>query len=195
MSKFSKIFLIVGSLFVVFIVIPFASVIGLWYSDSVFGNRYETQIHTMYMDGKNIHGQFIGKMMDLANVRKMSIADQTSIIQAVFGKGGRAGNQAAWQWVKEQNPKADLTVHNKMVDIIDSMRNKFMHHQTSLLAVCQVYQERLGHPIHSVFLSFSGYPNKRLSEYKLTIEKMCTPISSTQTNQAFDAGVDDGVKF
>ena len=135
-------------------------------------------------------------MVDLAKVRTMMVDDQERLIKAVFGEDGRAGNQASWQWIKENNPTADLTVQKQMASIIDAMRNKFMNHQTSLIAICQPYQEKLGHPLHGFILNFLGYPDKRLAEQgNVTIAKMCEPIQSSQTKEAFETGIDDGVKF
>ena len=180
----------------VFFVTPIVTVVGLWYTNETTANRSETQINTMYKQGRNILGQFTAKLAELVQVKNMAVDDQERIITAVFGEGGRAGNQAAWQWIKEQNPQADMTIHNKMVDIIDASRNKFENHQRSLLAVCQPYQERLGHPIHKLFLGFSGYPDKRIAEFgNITIAKMCTPIESSHSKAAFDSGVDDGFQF
>lgn len=178
-----------------FVVLPIGTVVGLWYSNSVQGNKSEVQINTMYKNGKNILGQFTAKLAELAQVREMSINDQVKIIEAVFGEEGRAGNKAAWQWVQEQNPKADMTIHNKIADIIDASRNKFSNHQQSLLAICQPYQTRLGHPIHSIFLGMSGYPDKRQAEFGVTVAKMCTPIESSHSKAAFETGEDNGFQF
>ena len=193
MSKKALSILIVCLL--VFIVMPLATVFGLWYSNNVYGNKAEVQINTMYKQGRNVLGQFTAKLAELAQVREMSINDQERLITAVFGEGGRAANKAAWQWVQENNPQADMTIHNKIADVIDASRNKFSNHQQSILAICQPYQTRLGHPIHRIFLGMSGYPDKREAEFGVTVAKMCTPIESSHSKAAFETGVDDGFKF
>lgn len=174
---------------------PFAIVGYSYYNNAVFGNKSETQINTAYKNGRNILGQFTAKLSELAQVRTMAVEDQERLIKAVFGDGGRAGNKAAWQWVQENNPKADMTVLHKLTDVIDASRNKFMNHQTSLLAMCQPYQERIGHPWSGIFLGMAGYPDKRADEFGVTIKKMCTPIESSHSKEAFETGTDDGFKF
>jgi len=132
----------------VLIVMPIATVFALWYSNNVYGNKAEVHINTMYKQGRTVLGQFTAKLAELAQVRVMSVDDRVRIINVVFGEGGRAANQAAWQWVQEQNPKADTAIHNKIDDVINASRDKFMNHQQSLLAICHPYQTRLDHPIH-----------------------------------------------
>jgi hypothetical protein len=184
---------------VVGIVITLLVAPTLWYAVSsyqanVFGNKSEVAISAEYRNGKNILGQFTAKLAELAQVRTMSVEDQERLIQAVFGKDGRAGSKAAMQWIKEQNPKPDLTIVKKIASIIDSSRNKFMNHQTSILARCQQYETALGHPLDGYFLEGAGYPNKKLKD-GLTIEKMCTPLESSYSKEAFETGIDNGFQF
>jgi len=164
------------------------------YDAAATGNIEEMAIKASYKDGRNILGQFTAKLAEMAGVAEMSVDAQTRVIQAVFGEGGRAGNQAAWQWVKEQNPSADVSIFNKIADIADASRNKFANHQTGLLARCQNYETLLHAPIGQFFFRFAGYPNKNI-EKDYTVAKMCTPIESGHSQEAFGSGVDDGFKF
>ena len=179
----------------VLIVMPIATVFALWYSNNVYGNKAEVHINTMYKQGRTVLGQFTAKLAELAQVRVMSVDDRVRIINVVFGEGGRAANQAAWQWVQEQNPKADTAIHNKIDDVINASRDKFMNHQQSLLAICHPYQTRLDHPIHSIFLGISGYPDKREAEFGVTVAKMCAPIESSHSKAAFETAVNTCFKF
>ncbi len=165
-----------------------------WYSAAKEGNIDEMAIKAEYKNGRNILGQFTAKMTELAQVRTMSIDDQERIIKAVFGKDGRAGNQAAWQWVKEQNPNADISVSKQMAQIIEGSRNKFENHQTGILARCQSFETKLGSPLDGFFLSFAGYPDKRV-EKDYTLAKMCTPLESSYSANAFETGIDNGFQI
>lgn len=164
------------------------------YDAAATGNIEEMAIKASYKDGRNILGQFTAKLAEMAGVAEMSVDAQTRVIQAVFGEGGRAGNQAAWQWVQEQNPSADVSIFNKIADIADASRNKFTNHQTGLLARCQNYETLLHAPIGQFFFRFAGYPNKNI-EKDYTVAKMCTPIESGHSQEAFGSGIDNGFKF
>ncbi len=165
-----------------------------WYSAAKDGNIDEIAIKAEYKNGRNILGQFTAKLTELAQVRTMAIDDQERIIKAVFGKDGRAGNQAAWQWVKEQNPTVDISVTKQLAQVIDGSRNKFENHQTGILARCQSYETKLGSPLDGWFLEFAGYPNKKI-EKDYTIEKMCTPLESSYSANAFETGIDNGFQI
>jgi len=164
------------------------------YSAASTGNVEEMAIKASYKDGRNILGQYTAKLAEMAGVAEMSTAAQERIIQAVFGEGGRAGNQASWQWVQEQNPNADVSIFNQIAAIADASRNKFTNHQTGLLARCQNYETLLHAPIGQFFFKFAGYPNKNI-EKDYTIAKMCTPIESGHSQEAFGTGIDNGFKF
>lgn len=186
--------LLIGLSFIGLIVFVIAIVAYQIYDAARTGNIHETAIKATYKDGRNILGQYTAKLAELAQVRTMSVEDQERIIQAVFGEGGRAGNQASWQWVQEQNPNADISVIKDIARIMDASRNKFQNHQTSLLERCRVYEEQLGAPIGQFWFRLAGYPNKRV-EKDFTIAKMCMPIESGHSQRAFESGVDDGFQF
>lgn len=162
------------------------------YEAASIGNVEENAILAQYKDGRNILGQFTTKLKEMAQVTEMSVEAQERIITAVFGEDGRAGNKAAWQWVQEQNPQADISLFNPLSQVADAFRNKFANHQTAMLARCQNYRTQLNAPIGQFFFRFAGYPDKNV-EKDYTVAKMCTPIESTHSRKAFETGVDDGV--
>lgn len=164
------------------------------YAAAVAGNKSEMGIKAEYKNGRNILGQFTAKLAELAQVREMATSDQERIIAAVFGEGGRAGNQAAWQWVQEQNPNADITIAKQMATIVDASRNKFANHQTAILARCQSFEVELNAPIGQLWYWLAGYPDKNV-EKDYTLAKMCTPIESSHSAKAFESGIDDGFQF
>ncbi len=164
------------------------------YSAASIGNIEENAILAEYKKGRNILGQVTTKMMEMAQVTEMSIDAQERLIQAIFGQEGRAGNQAAWQWVQEQNPNIDTSLFNKLADVVNASRDEFKNHQTNLLARCQNYRTLLNAPIDQFFFKFAGYPDKNM-ENGYTLLKMCTPIESSHSRNAFETGIDDGINF
>ena len=110
------------------------------------------------------------------------------IKEAIGGRYGAEGSKATWQWIQENNPSVDPSLYQNIQQAIEAGRNKFENAQTLLLSRCQEYQTQQGYLVRGVFIRMTGYP-------KIDMEKMCTPIVSEYGKEAFDTGVEQGLKL
>lgn len=165
-----------------------------WYDADRTGHIQENGILTSYKEGRGIQGNYVAKVLELTQVAEMSDEAQLRLTEAVFGPDGRAGVQATWQWVQEQNPTANVSLYEKLSNIIDASRNKYANWWSGHLARCQAWNEMLYLPIDRVFYKFAGYPDKRVEE-DFTIAKMCKAIDSAHSKKAFDTHTDNGVQL
>ena len=163
------------------------------YNLAVLASNSEVDARAAHSQARNVLGQLAPKLKELAQVQSMSIEDQVRLTEAVFGEDGRAGNQAAWQWIKEQNPTADVSIRKQMAQIVEGTRNDFKSSQDLIIALCQEYNRVLVHPIDGSLLSWLGYPDKKRKLEEFTYKEVCRPVVSSHAHQAASTGIDDGI--
>lgn len=163
--------------------------IGSYISYANYGNRTEVAIKAKYADNENVYAQGTQKVVELAQVPTMYVADLEKIVRAAIqGRYGENGSQATFQWLKEQNPSLDPGMYTKIQQVIESFRNEFKNAQTQLLDQCRSYETNRGNVWSGLWLNITGYP-------KMDIEKMCTIVTTDKARQTFETKRDSGIQL
>lgn len=181
--------MIVGGGFLTLVVLIASFLISNYVSSYNYANEIETAINTEYKNNQNILGQFSAKITEMAQVPDIMKNDIVEIIKAnMSGRYGADGSKAQWQWIKENNLTVSPELYNRLQQTMEAGRNEFKNGQTALLSKCQGYETQRGYLLRGMFIRMAGYP-------KLDVVKMCTPVQSSHSQQAFDSGIDNGIKI
>lgn len=163
--------------------------IGSYISYANYGNRTEVAIKAKYQDNENVYANGTQKVIEIAQVPSMYVADLKVIVTAAIqGRYGENGSQATFQWLKEQNPGLDPSMYVKIQQVIESFRNEFKNAQTALLDQCRSYETARGNVWSGLWLNITGYP-------KQDIEKMCTIVTTEKARQTFETKRDTGIQL
>ncbi len=185
-----------ASTLVVIAVVGFIALgaIGSYISYANYGNRTEVAIKAKYADNENVYAQGTQKVVELAQVPTMYVADLEKIVKAAIqGRYGDNGSQATFQWLKEQNPSLDPGMYVKIQQVIESFRNEFKNAQTQLLDQCRSYETNRGNVWSGFWLKMAGYP--KMVEGEQSISKMCTIVTTDKARQTFETKRDSGIQL
>lgn len=150
----------------------------------------ETAIEVQYKGNQSELANYGLKVVEAAKVSdKMKDALTEVATAAIQGRYGTEGSKAVFQWIQEQNPTVSPELYVQLQRIIEAGRTKFDNSQKLLLDKCGTYQNMRKQIPSKWFLSFAGFPKLG------SLEKICTPITSEHARDAFNTGVDKGVKF
>jgi hypothetical protein len=177
-------------LLIVGIIIAVVSIgsVGAYVSAANYGNRAETSLQAKYNDNKNVLGQYTLKIGEMAQVPTIARNDLREILQTAFeGRYGSDGSQAAFQWIKEQNPTIDQTMYLQIQKAIEAGRNDFTASQTELLDQKREYVTELGYVWSGFWLHLAGYPKIDLNKINIVV--------ASDTEEKFKTGVDEGIKL
>lgn len=158
------------------------------YSSAVaYGAQAEAQISTTWENNKQILGNYTTKVSEMAQVPDMQRDDLAKVMEAAFsGRYGDDGSRAAMQWIREAYPgQLDAQLYRNLQSVIESGRDEFKANQTRLLDQKRVYQTNLNYLIKGFWLRLAGYPKIDLAKFNV--------VTSTQAEQSFQTGVDNGV--
>lgn len=167
-----------------------AIIIGILVSVYNTNIDHETGVNTTYKNNQNVLSSYSLKVAEAVQVPGIARDDLVKVIEAAIGgRYGSNGSQATWQWIKEQNPSVDPTLYRNLQTMIEAGRNKFENAQTILLDQCAAYEKYRGYV-------FSGFVSRILGFPKLeNLNKICTPIKSDYAVEAFDTGIEKGLKL
>jgi len=172
------------------IVVPILAIVGMLINVHNTAISYETGIERTYKNNQNVLSAYSLKIVEAAQVTDMARDDLTKVVQAAIGgRYGENGSQATWQWIKENNPSIDPALYRTIQTMIEAGRNKFENEQTILLDQCAEYQNYRNYAVSGLMLRILGFPKVK------DLEKMCTPIKSGYANNAFETGIETGVKL
>jgi|SRR3989344_3461173 len=162
---------------------------GSYVSNYNYGNRAEKTIVAEYENMENILGQYSLKVSEAAQVPGMKTDDLKTVLDgAMSGRYGKEGSKAVFQWIQENYPgQVSDTLYVQIQQIVEAGRNKFENAQTKFIDTKRVYETDLGSFWKGFWLSAAGYPKIKLAEYKI--------ISSEHAQEAFETGVDKGLKL
>lgn len=153
-----------------------------------YGNKAEKQILAEWENNENILAGYSLKITEMAQVNTMYKDDVKEVFTGVMqGRYGENGSQAMWQWLKEQNPQLDSAMYNRLQQVMEAGRNEFKVAQTRFVDVKRTYETNLGYLWKGFWLRAAGYPKIDLAEYKI--------ITSGHAKQAFETGIDEGIKL
>ena len=172
----------------IFLILIIGTVVGSYVSNYNYGNRAEQQILAEYENTQNILSQYSNKIAEIAQVPGMARDDLEEVYTAVMGgRYGNDGSKAMMQWITEQNPQIDASLYTNIQQAMEAGRNKFENSQTKLIDHKRAYETNLGYLWKGMWLRIAGYPKIDLDEIKI--------IKSSYSNEAYETGVEDGIKL
>lgn len=149
----------------------------------------ESQINKLDKDSENVLSTVTLTIQETAGVASMYADDLKETLRETFlGRNGPNGNQAAMQWIKEQNPTLDSKLYMKIQNVIEGGRKEFQIAQSRKLESCQAYESMRGWFWRGKLLAMQGFP-------KLDIVKSCQVVSDSSTQAAFQTGKQEPIKF
>lgn len=153
-----------------------------------YGNRMENVIKAEYSNMENILATYSQQVAEAAQIPSMQTEDLRAIFtDTLAARYGEGGSQAAFQWLREQNPQLDQSTYLKIQQMIEAGRNKFQNAQTKFIDTKKIYETDLGYLWKGFWLQLAGYPKIDLDYYVI--------ISSGHAQNAFETKVDDGIKL
>ena len=162
---------------------------GSYITNYNYGNRAEKTIAAEYENMENILAQYSLKVMEVGQVPAMMRDDLSKVTKdAMSGRYGEGGSQAAFQWIQENYPgQVDPSVYTKIQQVMEAGRNKFENAQTKFIDTKRQYETNLGYLWKGLWLRIAGYPKIDLDDYKI--------ISSGHAQEAFETGVDNAIQL
>lgn len=161
---------------------------GSYYNWKAYGNAVEKEIPAAYTNNQNVLSQYSNKIAEMAQIPGMYQKDLSKLYSdAMGGRYGDGGSKAMFQFIKEVNPSIDASMYTSIQQAMRAGRTKFENAQKILIEKKRVYETNLGHPWAGIWLEMAGYPTINLDDYKI--------LMSTYANDAFEKGVEDGIKI
>lgn len=162
---------------------------GSYVSNYNYGNSAEKTIQAEYKNMENILAQYSLKVKEAAQVPGMKTDDLVRVTkEAMSGRYGENGSQAAFQWIKENYPgQVSDELYTQIQQIMEAGRNKFENAQTHFIDTKRQYETNLGYLWKGMWLRIAGYPKINLDDYKI--------ISSGHAKKAFETGVDEAIQL
>lgn len=185
-TKKSPIGWIIGGL----VVVALGITLLISYSSAVaFGVQQEEGIKATYANNKNILANYTTRIGEMAQIPEMARDDLSTVMEAAFaGRYGENGSQAAVQLIVEAYPgQIDPQLYRNIQTAMEAGRIEFRDNQSKLIDQKRVYTQNLSYVFRGTWLKLAGYPKINLDEFKV--------ISSTQADQSFDSGIDNGVQL
>lgn len=152
------------------------------------GVSLEKGITAQWEENENILAQYSLKIKEMAQIPDMYANDLKEVYrEALGGRYGDDGSKAVMQWIQEQNPQLSPDVYISIQQAMEAGRNKFENGQSILVDRKRTYETLLGKFWSGMFLKFAGFPEIELEKYKI--------ISSRHAQDAFETGIDEGIKL
>jgi len=178
---------IIGGALVLVLLLGTLLGIGSYITYRNYGARTEIELNAKVTDNRQMLGKHSTQIGEMAQVTTMYKDDLVEVYTAAMtGRYGDDGSTAVMQWIKEQNPNMDSALYLRISQKIEANRDEFQNAQTQLIDQKQVYEKALATLWSGFWLDMAGYPKIDLASIKV--------ISSTHANEAFEAGVDDGIQ-
>lgn len=151
--------------------------------------RQEAGIKAQYKQNQNNYDNYFKKLKEIAQVPDMYVADLKKVWDGVMtGRYGKSGSRATWQWLKEHNPKLDVSMYKKIQSIIESGRADFEQNQKMLLDKKRLYEDTYLKVFpNSIIASLLGFPKMDLASMDI--------ITSEATEQIFKTKKGDPIKL
>ncbi len=162
--------------------------VGSWISTNNWAIRSEASIIAQKDTAKNVLGQYGPTLREALGVTKLQANAVADVItEANKSRYGANGSGATVQWIREQNPTLDQSSYGRVLNIIEAGRRDFRDAQTQQIDRIRDY--RSGSQVFpaSFFLGLSGKPTPGF------FEKYDKIVVSSQADEAFKTGIDDGV--
>lgn len=153
-----------------------------------YGNRMENALLTKVENNQNIYANGTQKIIEIAQVPAMYVADVTKVTQAAIGgRYGANGSQAVFQMLREQNPQLDAKLYTKIQQVIEAFRDEFKENQTQMLDMRNSYKTALGNFWGGLWLGIAGYPRTDLKQFDI--------VTTDKASETFRTKRDKGVQL
>ena len=143
---------------------------------------YEEDIHAIDKDMQNVHAsihkQMRGQGIAVEKYGEMVIK---ALEVAMEGRYGKTGSQAAFQWLKEENPSIPPEIMTKLQQVIEAGYNRFEATQRTKIEMVNAYRKKLRRPPSSWVARQFGFPT-------IDMEAADRVITSAETKRDFAAG-------
>lgn len=176
---------VLAVLIVVGILVALAGIAGISYISAYnYGNQMENQLKAAQTDNRNILAQYGQKVMEVAQVPTMYADDVQRVTrEAIEGRYGENGSQAAFQWLQEQNPQLDASLYKQIQQVIEAGRTNFENGQRRQIDIRRQYETELGSFWSGMWLRIAGYPKVNLADYDI--------VSTSRADTAFETKQED----
>lgn len=159
--------------------------IGSYASAKTYGAQTEASLRAAQDQSRNVLAQAGQKIQEAAQVPGMYADDVARVTrEAIEGRYGANGSQAAFQWLTEQNPQLDASVYAKIQQIIEGSRKDFEMAQARQLDIRRQYEGALGSFWRGFWLNIAGYPKVKLDDFNI--------VSTARADEAFRNKQEDG---
>lgn len=149
--------------------------------------RFESNIERLNDASKSQLSTFTLTLRDKAQIPTMYTEDLKGVISTYFESRGKQDVTMIKSFMQQHMPKFDTKLYEDLMITINAGRESFNNIQKQKIDQCADYKNfRLG------FWSSKFMPAQYPSE---NIAKLCQVISDSQTNQAFDTGVQESIKL
>lgn len=154
-----------------------------------YGVATERRLEAKLTDNRQLLARHGTQIMEMAQVNDMYRDDLIAVYTAALeGRYGEDGVSAVMTWITEQNPNVDPQLYIRLSQRIEANRNEFYNAQTQLIDMKRGYETELDSFWSGFWLrNIHGYP-------KLDMDSIVI-VTSTRSNQIYDAGVDDGMQI
>lgn len=152
----------------------------------------EASINASYQSNKQTLAGYGLKVLESAKVSdKYAEKVKDIAIAAIEGRYGENGAQQAILLITEQNPTLDSNVYLNLQQTIQAGRDEFKTKQDILLDKCASYKVLQNSFVSGFYLRLAGFPRTQ----DPTFETMCTPITSSIAEKAYQSGKDEPLNF
>ena len=135
----------------------------------------DKEMQSVHANGqKNIRGQGIA-------VEKYGEIFSQGLKIAIEGRYGKTGSQAAFQWLKEENPTIPPEIMQKLQQAIEATYNKFEATQRTKIEMVAAYRKKLRRPPSSWVAKGFGFPT-------IDMKAADSIITSAETKRDFETG-------
>jgi len=168
-------------IFVVFCALAaslFTSFVG--YHDKAV--RFEANIEKLHQSSQSMLSNGTLTILDKAKIQQNYAKDFKEVLEKSIGARSQSESGLVMKWVKEMNPTLNSQVYLDLSSYIEGMRRDFHLSQNRLMDACASYEIARKSAISGLFMKMNGFPT-------IDLNKRCTVLSDSITNEAFETGI------
>lgn len=149
--------------------------------------RFESNIERLNDASKSQLSNFTLTLRDKAQIPTMYTEDLKSVLKTYFESRGKQDVTMIKSFMQQHLPKFDTKLYEDLMITINAGRSEFNNIQQQKIDQCADYKTFRQSFWNSKFLP-AQYPSAK-------IDKLCQVISDSQTNTAFETGVQESISL